>query len=195
MRGGSSNKEEVVKRRMRINIFIGFILSVFLLTLSSARLDEWGIRIGVKSDRSRDSYNFMGVSKEASLFYDEKDIPEPPPLPSGLCLYFPHYDWSFNPGRYAIDFRPPIINDETYEFVVEGGGNDKLILFWSDMVNAPGIYGFTLIDEERGISVDMRESAEYSFDCSPSGKNMFRVVVERREKIRDLEAGNEKKAE
>lgn len=171
------------QRKMRINIFIGFILSVFLLTLSSARLDEWSIRIGVRSDRSRDSYNFMGVSREASLFYDEKDIPEPPPSLSGLCLYFPHYDWSFNPGRYATDIRNPIINAETYEFVVESGGNNKLILFWSDIVNAPGIYGFTLIDEGRGISIDMRELTEYAFDCSPGGKNMFRVLVKRRKRI------------
>jgi len=171
------------QRKMRTYIFMGFILSIFLLTLSSAELDEWSIRIGVKGDRSRDSYNFMGVSEEASLFYDEKDIPEPPPSPSGLCLYFSHYDWSFNPGKYATDIRSPIINAETYEFVVEAGKNNKLTLFWSNMVNAPKIYKFTLIDEKRGISINMNELNEYTFDCSPECKNMFRVLVERRKRI------------
>lgn len=165
---------------MRIKIFIGFILSIFLGSLSFADINEWSIRIGVKTDKYRDSYNFIGVSKMASLYYDEKDIPEPPISPSGLCLYFPHEDWWFRPGKYATDFRTPIINYESYEFVVEAGKNTKLTLFWSNIENVPKIYGLTLVDEERGISTDMREVTEYVSDYSAGSKKLFKVVVSRR---------------
>lgn len=163
---------------MRINIFISFILCIFLTSLSFAEFDEWSIRIGVKTDRYRDSYNFIGVSKVASLDYDVKDIPEPPPTPTGLCLYFPHYDWWSQPGKYATDFRPPIMNTETYEFVVESGENTKLTLFWSNIENVPEIYKLTLIDEQRATSMDMRKVREYTFDCNSGSKNVFRIVVE-----------------
>jgi len=165
---------------MRVKIFVGFILLIFLGCLCFAEIDEWSIRIGVKIDRYKDSYNFIGVAKVASLHYDAKDIPEPPPSPSGLCLYFPHDDWGFRPGKYTTDFRPPIPNNESYEFVVEASENTKLTLFWSNIEDVPEIYRLTLIDRERGISVDMRERTEYAFDYSPGYKNVFRVVIERK---------------
>lgn len=175
---------------MRIKIFICFVLLNFLGSLSFAEIDEWSIRIGVKTDRYEDIYNFIGVEKVASLYYDAKDLPEPPLSPSGLSLYFPHDDWPFNPGKYATDFRPPIISNESYEFVVEARKDTKLTLFWSNIENVPKIYRLTLIDRERGISVDMRERTEYAFDCSPECKNVFRIVVERKQRKENLEVRN-----
>jgi len=167
---------------MRKKIYVGCIVFFVLLSLGFTEVDEWSIRIGVRTDRNRDSYNFIGTSKIASLFYDEKDIPEPPPSPNGLCLYFPHYDWPFNPGRYASDFRPPFISGETYEFVVEAIEEKRLTLFWSSIAEAPKKFDFTLIDSERDISVDMSKLTEYSFSCEPGYKNIFRVVIKRRKR-------------
>lgn len=162
---------------MRKIVFAGFILAVFLVNLISADFDEWQIKIGVKTEKYRDSYNFIGVSKSSSFFYDEKDILEPPASPTGLWLYIPHFDWSFNPGRYATDYRPPFMNEESYDFIIETGNNTRITLFWSGTENVPKMYRFKLINKDRGISIDMRESTEYSLDCSPGGKIKFVILV------------------
>lgn len=166
---------------MKRKAFIGIILFVFLASASLAEMDEWRLRIGVKAgDRYRDSHNFIGVARDASLFYDGKDLPEPPTSPSGLMLYFPHEDWAYQPGRYASDIRPPIAGVEIYEFAVEAGEYTTLTLFWPDIGTVPESYRFMLVDEEREVFVDMREAQEYAFDCRPGMKNRFRIVVEKR---------------
>lgn len=164
-------------------IIIGFtVLLAFSMSLAFAEVDEWSLRIGVKrmDERYRDSHNYIGASKDAFLYYDPKDLPEPPTSPSGLCLYFPHFDWSFMPGRYASDIRSPIMDSETYEFVVEAGEYTQLTLFWPNMGEVPQGYRFLLIDEEREVFIDMKGVAEYTFDCRPEHKNRFRIVVENR---------------
>lgn len=168
---------------MKKIVLSGFVLSVLLMTLSSANFVEWDIKIGVKTDKYRDSYNFIGVSKTSSLFYDGKDIMEPPVSPTGLCLYFPHFDWSLNPGRYATDYRPPFMNAESYDFIVEAGNNTRITLFWSDMANAPEIYRFTLLVKDRDLALDMRESNQYALDCNPGDKMNFRILVSSKERI------------
>lgn len=162
---------------MRKQIVFGLILLMTLGTLSWARINDWRLRIGVKSDTFRDSYNFLGVSREASLYFDAKDLLEPPPSPSGIRLYFPHEDWPVRPGKYATDYRPPILDVESYKFVVEAESGSELTLFWS-VEEVPRIYGVTLLDTEKGIAINMRENTEYIFDISPKGKTEFRVVVE-----------------
>jgi hypothetical protein len=164
---------------------VGFLLSLVLLSYSSAGQDDWTLRIGVrKTDgHCRDSYNFIGRSNNASLSYDEKDIPESPTSPSGLCLYFPHFDWGVHSGRYATDMRPCLVDNEAYEFVVESSEYTHLTLFWPNIGEVPHEYSFFLIDEEREIFTDMKSEAEYIFICRPEHKNRFRIVVKNRQRI------------
>lgn len=167
---------------MKRIIFGCTLLLVLSMSLAFAQVDEWSLRIGVKKtdERYRDSHNYIGTSIDAMVYYDVKDLPEPPTSPSGLCLYFPHSDWSFMPGRYASDIRSPIMDRETFEFVVEAGEYTQLTLFWPNMSEVPQGYGFLLIDEEREIFIDMTIAGEYTFDCRPEHKNRFRIVVENR---------------
>lgn len=167
---------------MRKIVFAGFILAVFLVNLVSADFDEWQIKIGVKTEKYRDSYNFIGVSKSASFFYDEKDILEPPASPTGLWLYIPHFDWSFNPGRYATDYRPPFMNEESYDFVVEAGNNTRITLFWSGMADVPEKYKYVLRIKDSGLSLDMREWNQHTIECNPGDKMSFRIQVKNGEK-------------
>lgn len=163
-------------------ISIGFAVLILSITSLFAKMDEWRLRIGVKSDCCQDTFNFIGVSKNASLYYDAKDLPEPPAQPTGLSLnlYFQHEDWDFLPGKYATDIRPPIWNIETFEFVVNASEYKPLALFWPDMEKVPKVYRFVLVDEERNISVNMRETKESVFYCRPGEKNRFRIIVENR---------------
>lgn len=171
---------------MRKNEFIGFMLgfvsflfALVLLSFSSTELDEWSLRIGVKrvDNQYWDSYNFIGSSKNASLYYDAKDIPEPPISPSRLSLYFPHNDWGIQSGKYASDLRPPVVDKDTYVFVIEAGEYTQLTLFWQDIEELPENYQLTLMDEEREVFIDMRKASDYTFDSRPGFKNMFRVIV------------------
>jgi len=160
-------------------VLIGFLLTLALFSYSSTGPDDWSLRIGVekKDGQYRDSYNFIGISKNASLYYDAKDKLEPPTPPSGLSLYFPHYDWGDYSGKYASDKRPRLVDTETCEFVVEAGEYTQLKLFWQDIEDVPENYQFTLVDEEREIFIDMRKIKDYTFDCRPGYKNRFRVIV------------------
>ncbi len=160
-------------------ILIGFLLTLPLFAYSSTGQNDWSVRIGVerKDGQYRDSYNFIGISKDASLYYDAKDKLEPPASPSGLCLYFPHSDWGVHSGRYAADKRPRLVDKETYEFVVEAGEYTQLKLFWQDIEDVPENYQLTLVDEEREIFIDMRKIKDYTFNCRPGYKNRFRVIV------------------
>ncbi len=164
-------------------IIVGFtVLLVLSMSLAFAQVDEWSLRIGVKKmdDRYRDSHNYIGASRDAFVYYDAKDLPEPPTSPSGLSLYFPHSDWPLMPGRYASDIRSPVIGSETFEFVVEAGENTQLTLFWPNIGEVPQEYRFLLIDEEREIFIDMKGTGEYTFNCRPEHKNRFRILVENR---------------
>jgi len=167
---------------MRDKTLIGLILLVFSLTLLSfGGTDEWELRIGVKAgEKYRDSYNFLGVSIDSSLYYDKKDIPEPPLSPSGLSLYFLHEDWGYRAGRYSTDFRQPILGREIYEFVVEGSEYTRLTLYWQDMWKVPRKYRVLLVDEKKDVSIDMRKVEEYSFASRPDIKKIFRIVVKKR---------------
>jgi hypothetical protein len=164
-------------------ITVGFTLVLIMsMSLASTEGDEWRLRIGVKriDERYRDSHNYIGVSRDALVYYDKKDLPEPPTSPSGLSLYFPHWDWPLMPGKYATDIRPPIIGSENFEFVVEAGEQTQLTLFWPNMGEVPQEYRFLLIDEEREIFIDMRGVSEHTFSCRPEYKNRFRILVEHR---------------
>jgi len=164
---------------MRKKIVITSVLFLAAGLLSWGKINDWSLRIGVQSETARDSYNFLGVAEEASVYYDAKDLLEPPPSPSGLRLYFPHEDWPVQPGKYATDFRPQILDVESYEFIIEAKEEGELILFWS-VEEVPRVYEVSLLDIEEGIAVDMREKSEYIFDISAGGKKEFRVVVERK---------------
>jgi len=170
---------------MKKIMLAGFVLSVILLTLSAADSNEWEIKIGVRTEKYRDSYNFIGVSKSSSLFYDGKDILEPPASPAGLCLYIPHLDWSFNPGRYATDYRPPFMNAESYDFIVETGNSTRITLFWSGMANTPEMCRFMLLGKDSGLALDMKESNQYTLDCNPGDKMSFRIQVKNEESTSD----------
>lgn len=162
---------------MRKRIVIALVLFLAVGLLSWARINDWRLRIGVKSETARDSYNFLGVSDEASLYFDPKDILEPPPSPSGLCLYFPHQDWPDQPGRYATDFRPPVLDVETFDIVVEAEGGSELTLFWS-LEKVPPLYAVTLTEAGKGAAVDMRKTREYVFNVGSDGKTEFQITVE-----------------
>ena len=160
--------------------FVGFILSLSILSLSYTGANDWSFRIGVKdADEHQDSYNFIVASENASFYYDSKDWLEPPSSPLGpsLCLYFPHFDWPYQPGRYASDVRPPISTNEIFEFVVEASEDKELTLFWSNMEKVPKNYRLLLVDDEREIFIDMRDVKEYGFYSRSGLKHGFKIVI------------------
>lgn len=165
---------------MNKKILLGVFIGIILVSLCSADLGNWSIRLGVQGERYKDSYNFFGAVNGASILYDDKDLPEPPESPSGLSLYFAHEDWGYQSGRYSSDFRPPLGGPEMFEFVVESKHEAELTLFWMEEEPVPEMYRITLIDEAAGTTVDMREVGAYAFRCTPGAKNVFRILVEYR---------------
>jgi len=84
--------------------------------------NEWLVQIRAESQDYSDNVNYFGVRKDASAEQDMYDWYEPPILPSGISVSFPHSDWK-NSASFTSDIRP--ITNEGYKWQLkltgEGG--------------------------------------------------------------------------
>ena len=150
----------------------------YLSSKKTASLDEefWTIQIMAESEGSIDLSNFIGVRPNFRREYDAGDVEEPPfAMGAYIRLGFPHYDWSRDPGLYTSDYRPPVQDQEVWDFVVSSNLTDKEItLSWKNVEEVPGEYDLTLLDKETGQRIDMRKSAS----CTTGGRS-FSVIVKK----------------
>ncbi|MDY6861928.1 MAG: hypothetical protein SV062_02960 [Thermodesulfobacteriota bacterium] len=174
--------KKIILPYLTLLTFITSILYAGALDFASTPDVEWSIRIGVKKGKEKDTYNFFGISTNASAKYDAKDLPKPPPISNEqLSLYFPHKDWGTNPDNYAADFRPPPGDKETFDFIVHTGiPESRGRLFWSNIREVPGKYRVMLIDVLSNDTVNMRLKKSYAFKSDEKGKREFKVVVVRK---------------
>jgi hypothetical protein len=140
---------------------------------------DWYLKIGAAQGSFVDSYNFLGVAERASLYRDSKDLSEPPPISSEqVRLYFINLEGEDDIHRYAADYRPPILSEEQYKFVVESGNKDsEITLSWPQPSSVPQGYEVLLTDLALGRVVNMRKETKYSFYPGTEGKRYFKIVV------------------
>jgi hypothetical protein len=161
----------------------------FLLKPSqdSDRTDDWRIQIIVSSQDVKDTYNFIGVTGEASNYQDRYDRSEPPSNPGrSISLYFPHSSWPINPGNYTADMRGTYeemsvgalssalyVNESMWghiwQFDVaknfsEQAGGDDVSLEFIGVDNVPDDATVYLIDKDLDRLIDLKkESQRYTF--------------------------------
>jgi hypothetical protein len=146
----------------------------------SASYKEWTIKLAAAKGKLADSSNFFGVSENASTYYDPKDLAEPPLIADEqVSLYFSHQAWPSRARNYATDFRPPILSEEQYDFIVDTGQGPKqeIVLSWDGLDQVPYAYEIWLRDVESGKAVNMREEASYNLLETPGIKRSFQVIV------------------
>jgi hypothetical protein len=140
---------------------------------------NFAIKLTVKGKKTRDTYNYFGISSDASLGYDRRDVFEPPQLSKKqVSLYFPHEDWKDKPGRYATDFRPLSAIDESFTFIISGGAKDeKMTLTWSGVNEVPEGYRVILLDLKKGKTVDMKKVNQYTYKADKTRERGFQVSL------------------
>jgi hypothetical protein len=143
----------------------------------SAGKSGFAIKLMAQGKKTRDTYNYLGISPEASSAYDGRDILEPPPLSTKqVSLYFPHEDWEDRPGLYATDFRPPSAMDELFTFIIAGGEKgEKITLTWSGVSEVPAGYSVILLDIKKGKVIDMKKVSTYSYKVDKKQAMEFQI--------------------
>jgi hypothetical protein len=144
--------------------------SSILLANADGKKERWWMRLTAECGKIKDSYNFIGVSQDASNGYDRLDFFEPPTISPYISLYFPHFDWIKNQGAYTTDFKK-VVDDgmNTWMFVVQSDvPNDWVTIEWESL---PFVDGFKvwLLDEVEGKWIDTSKRSSYKFKTGPSG--------------------------
>ena len=127
--------------------------------------DGWKIKLKCRADCFADEYNLIGISKTASINWDNLDQPEPPPvIGKYISLYFPHKEWQTYPDNYTTDFRPFDNNGEIWDFVIETNVENSVAKVIFDGIElVPHSLQVYLIDEKFRITQDIRENNMYVF--------------------------------
>lgn len=125
-----------------------------------------GISFTLKYKRYKDRTLFLGMHPLASEKRDAMDGLAPPPGPSRAPkIYVDHSDWTYRPGAYAVDIRRLGEGPHEFALTVElpriKSKAKKCKLTWRGVKDIPSRLKVTLVDEEKGRSVDMRRKRRY----------------------------------
>lgn len=146
---------------------------------------EWSFNIGVWTEGYdlTDFGNYLGISSDASDEWDQFDAPEFAPqfAPDGYFhLYFPHEEWSTNPGAYCYDFRNgPFEGEKTWDFIVRAEDfSGSLILDWDGTFKAYPEYALALLDGAGNVLIEnLHEAEDYTFDINDGDELEFSLLV------------------
>ena len=122
---------------------------------------EWSFSIGViaESIGLYDCLNFVGISPQSSDDFDQYDAREfSPQVTEGgyVHLYFPHTDWTTQPGNYAFDFRQgPFVGERTWDFKIRSSQyTGDVIISWDGVAKASPEYQLSLLDGTGNVIVE-----------------------------------------
>lgn len=141
----------------------------------AVRGEGWLMQLGVVSKDVSDTGNYFGVTREVNRTLDL--IPEPPPSPGGVALFFRRDD---EPIGLSQDLRSLSLGRETWRVtVVPNRPNAEMTLRWNEVMRPTKRIRLTLRDEATGRSVLMRPTGSYTFTTDESlSPRSFTIVVE-----------------
>ncbi|NUM68112.1 hypothetical protein HUU39_23050 [candidate division KSB1 bacterium] len=131
---------------------------------------EWSIQITAASGEFSDAVNYFGVRKEAKDDLDDYDWHEPPFLPDGIGLSFPHPEWN-SPAELTADFRALDSEGQRWEIAVKGEPAHAVQLRFANVAAVPKELRVLLVDEVTKIVHDLRTETALAvrlFDAYPS---------------------------
>jgi hypothetical protein len=118
-----------------------------------------------------DEANYFGVRKDAKDGLDKHDWFEPPFLPEGVGLVFPHADWE-PPADLTADIRPVGGAGLRWDFEVRGEPTHAVQLDFKDLENVPEKFHILLVDEATQVVRDLRKQFSRPFGIRiPNGTN------------------------
>ncbi|MFA4881058.1 MAG: S8 family serine peptidase [Candidatus Doudnabacteria bacterium] len=134
----------------------------------------WKIQLSASAASEQDVYNFIGISKNSQDAYDAQDVLEPPTITSGIQLYFPHLDWSFNPGNYTQDIKKSDLRDKEWNFEIKSPSAQAITLKWSGLEQVAR-YQLSLIDLDANQTIDLYNISEYIYNSEQGGVRHFKL--------------------
>ncbi|RIK81703.1 hypothetical protein DCC62_01840 [candidate division KSB1 bacterium] len=137
---------------------------------------EWSIQITAASGEFSDVVNYFGVRKEAKDDLDNFDWHEPPFLPDGIGLSFPHPGWN-SPAELTADFRGNESDGQRWEISVKGEPSHAVQLGFANIESAPNALQILLVDEITKIVHDLRKEATVAVRIPEAGVKSLAILV------------------
>ncbi|MCG3157842.1 MAG: hypothetical protein DKINENOH_04478 [bacterium] len=131
---------------------------------------EWSIQITAASGEFSDAVNYFGVRKDAKDELDSFDWHEPPFLPDGVGISFPHPEWN-SPAELTADFRSLDSEGQRWEIAVKGEPAHAVQLRFANVAAVPKELRVLLVDEVTKIVHDLGTETALAvrlFDAYPS---------------------------
>jgi hypothetical protein len=123
---------------------------------------DWAIRITANVQNARDTQTLAAVRSDASIGWDEFDLPEAPVIGEYVSIYFPHPEWGQLASSYTADVRPQPLGGESWEFNVRTNIRDAVNLRFVELENVSSHYEIYLADEALKIKTNLRETNSYT---------------------------------
>jgi len=121
----------------------------------SLQENEWLVQIRGESGDYSDNVNYFGVRKEASAEQDLYDWYEPPTVPGGISVNFPHAEWQ-NPASFTSDIRPVSKDGCKWQIRVNASGGTAVTLNFNQLETVPNSFEVLLLDESNRLLRDLR---------------------------------------
>jgi hypothetical protein len=138
---------------------------------------DWLIKIRAEADGSIDNENYFGVRSDAQTEHDVCDLYEPPRLPGGISVCFPHKDWSVSTS-YASDIRALTDDGYTWPLQVCADCGIAVSLHFEMLGTLPSNFQIWLIDEVTHIAHDLRTQSQIQVRIpEESNTKNFKIIV------------------
>lgn len=132
--------------------------------------EDWAVNISAKSSGFTDGYAVLGVCRNATEAQDRYDVREPiKALAGGVAAYLINPTIPYN---LAADMRAARGTD-VWILAVEAPEGASTELSWNPAAVAEGL---VLVDEHRGVVLDMSSTETYKYEAHTSGKDHFTVL-------------------
>lgn len=144
----------------------------------------WHVNVILKSNNNEDSFNLFGIAKDSKLGFDQRDIPEPPPLGKHATIIFRNSNWGEYRGNYCTDFQPLVKEGNYWHFsILSNDLNSQMELTFNGIPRIPLEYQIMLHDLDSNEFFDLRK--KNAITIKPSSRD-FRLVVAMQEHVSDL---------
>ena len=137
---------------------------------------DWRLQLIFSTEVNKDDDNFIGIAKEASEGKDAFEYNKPPLVFNGSFLYMSRPDWDPENDLYYTDYRPAIGSGQTWKFEVTNPSQSFGTVTVDGVDQVPSQYQISLVNEETGVTVDLRrgDSMQYGYGRTTGH---FMVVV------------------
>ncbi|MEW6509907.1 MAG: fibronectin type III domain-containing protein, partial [Bacteroidota bacterium] len=169
----------------RASLRIPFVAPKLSPQSQSKRGDqEWRIDVTVKCGSLLDQTTSFGVSPDAASGMDAFEQRKPRHFAALPDVFFDRPEWNTTFNEFSTDIRPAVEGLEEWVLTLRSEGKKQVEVEFDGLQAVPAMLSVYLLDEERGMAVDIREQSRYHLQ--PTAVNtLLKVVVGAEDLVRD----------